>query len=469
MSEIENISKIIEEVSPHYKKLRDKKLPTSPEEHKLIYDSSSETLEPVYFWILDRMNATVGDVEKLIDNFSSSPGGGHFAEIQQRATIMQQQATKILGDVNTVIKSILNIIYDLKEFQIRLSHYKAANSSKKEEAEAGVLALKQIWMDNVDIKRGTGSMNALSAGNLQFVTLRDAFMAAKSPEDVDDMDLNDRVKRILKPRIQEFFEWKKRSEIELKKRYEIERTYLKSQVSALKLYTRWAKPYLRAASQLEQKDTKNPALVTAFNTIILQLTLLGKKEVKFEEAIYSKELPRAFEHVKLKRKYYSCVLVDFYFRGIPQRVSQQAHYVFGGRVEVTFKGYALNEDELKMLEKKLDESDFNEALRLVEATTTESLAQLQSDLDYFLSEEKKGEEKEKKGEDINPFSALLGLGGKKEEKKKEEKKILKIRPDDYTESVLRKLAEKKSKVTTFGVFDVYKKSHGMASYPSPFE
>ena len=50
-------------------------------ERSLVYDSSSETLEPVYFWILDIMNKRGLQTEKLVDNFSSTPGSGHFAEL----------------------------------------------------------------------------------------------------------------------------------------------------------------------------------------------------------------------------------------------------------------------------------------------------------------------------------------------------------------------------------------------------
>ena len=174
------------------------------QEHKLIYDSSSETLEPVYFWILDFMNAKFDNVDKLTDNFTSSPAGGHFSEQMGKATRMQEQAMKIMGQVNQVVKSILNLIYDLKDFEMRLQHYEDARNSNKDKAEGGLLALKQIWMDNVDSQKGRGSINMM-AQQMQFVTLRDAFMAAGSPEEVEDMDLNERVKRILKGRVQDFF------------------------------------------------------------------------------------------------------------------------------------------------------------------------------------------------------------------------------------------------------------------------
>src|SRR3989344_7557519 len=227
MAEVEKVSKTIEEISPYYQKLKG-----PSEEHTIVYDSPGETLEPVYFWILDFMRTMFkGKVEKLADNFTSSPGSGHFAELGARATRMQEEGMKVMGAINTVLKSVINIIYDLKDFEIRLEHYKAAESKDKDKAESGMLALKQIWMDNVDIKRGRGSINML-AQDLQFVTLRDAFMIAKSAEDVEKLDLNDRVKRILKPRIEEFLEWKKRSEAELKKRYEIEKSYLKNQLNS---------------------------------------------------------------------------------------------------------------------------------------------------------------------------------------------------------------------------------------------
>ena len=115
MGDVKTVSQIIEEISPYYKK---KKGPEAV--NNLVYDSSSETLEPLYFFIVDLMGDFGLKPEKLVDNFSSTPGSGHFAELGQRGTIMQQQAGKIMGDVNTVLRSVLNIVYDLKDFRIRL-------------------------------------------------------------------------------------------------------------------------------------------------------------------------------------------------------------------------------------------------------------------------------------------------------------------------------------------------------------
>jgi hypothetical protein len=449
-------------------KAAEKARPKPLAEHTLLYDSSSETLEPIYFFMLDLMGDYGLSPEKIVDNFSSSPGSGHFAELGQRATIMQQQGTKILGDVNTVLRSILNLVYDLKDFRTRLKHYEDLKSGDSSKKEAAVLSLKQIWMDKVDIQKGNSSIKAMALGQSGFQTLIDAFLFAKDEREALKIDLNDRVKRILVPRIQEFNTWLGESEKELRKRYNLEKTYLKSQVNSLKLYIRWAKPYLKAAQQLESTESRNASLVKVFNTIILELTLLGKKKLDIAGAIEDGKLPVEFKKMKIKRDYYSCILIEFSFRGIPQRISQQAHYTFGGRAEITFSAYALNEDELNLLNKELEKSDVNDALQLIEGATTESLSHLQDEINEFLEEKTEEEKKkEEKKEDVNPFLALFGAYDKSEKPKEKssQKKDGEIRKDDWVEKEhFRKVTKDTALFEVYDLFDIYKKAHGMPSF-----
>lgn len=468
-----DVDKIIQEASPHYKK---KGKPGIA--HTLVLDTATQTLEPLYFWILDYIGKFYKNVDKVVDNFASSPGSGHFSELWGKRSQMQQEASRILGNVNNVLKAVLNLIYDLKEFKIRLSHYEAAQSDNKEKKQAGILALKQIWMDKVDVQRGQGSINALTAGDLNFVTLRDAFMSAQSVQQAEKLDLNERVKRILKPRLQEFFEWKKRSYQELQKRFKIEKTYLKSEVDVLKLYSKWAKPYLKAAQQLEEDEglQKDAALVTAFNTVLLQLTLMAYDKINIESQVlsYPHYLPEGFVKLDEKgkiRKFYEVVTVDFKFRGIPQKAGQ--HYVFGGRADIDFKSYGLNEDELELIKYKLSQSDLEDALKLVSGMTDESLATLQDDINEFLEED--ADEEEAKKEDTNPFTALFTFSSeeKKREKPKTEEEIVLekrkkldkegIRPDSYAEQYVRNIAEADAKDSGFDFYDIFKKSLGMGS------
>ncbi len=446
------------------------------EVHELDYDSNSSTLEPVYFWVVDTMVHPMGmNPEKLVDNFVSSPGSGHFGELQARATRMQEEGMKILGTINTIIKSIINLVYDLRQWEIKLSHYNDLRTGDKDKKEAALLALKQTWMDNVDVKRGRGSINMLTY-DMSFVTLRDAFMTAKDAGDVDKMDLNDRVKRILKPRINEFNEWLKRSEKELRKRFEIEKSYLKSQVNSLKLYSRWAKPYLRAASELEMSEKqREPSLVKAFNTVLLELTLFGKSEISIEQAAVDKSgrLPYEFKDHKMKREYYACSLVDLTFRGIPQRIGQQGHYAFGGRVDVKFRSYALNNEELEVFYNELEKADIDTMMEMVSGITEDSLDALKEDLDKYIEDAEKepdfNEQKEKKSSQDNPFLALVGWYNQSSKKPKPSKQNKKITPssikkDNHVEKMVREVAAENAKDMTFKLFDYYKKAHQMPSY-----
>lgn len=474
--EITNESEIIEEKIPYYKKKGE------PEtEHKIVYDSSSEQLEPIYFFILDLMNDFGLNPEKIVDNFSASPGSGHFSEMGQRASIMQQQGQKLLESVNTVIRSVLNIVYDLKEFKTTLQPYEDLKSKDKDTRESAKLALKQKWMDKVDIQKGNSSLKAMGLGQAGFTTLIDAFLVVEDEslkdKEGNEVDLNERVKRILRDRIREFNTWVKNSEKELKKRYQVERNYLKSQVNSLKLYIRWAKPYLKAAQQLQAKQVggSEPSLVKMFDTLLLELSLFGKQPVDLNEAFEQGEIPKELIKIEEKgkvKKYYKCVFVDFRFRSIPQKVSQQGSYAFGGRAEVTFKAYSLNEEEIEKFREELNKADIEDAMALIEGATTDSLAQIQEDINMFLKEEEEEKkEEEKKGKDeSNPFKALVGGYNKKakkddSEKSKEKKEKGKITEENWFEKKhLRPITAQQATETAFNLFDVYKKSHGMASF-----
>lgn len=445
--------------------------------HKLIYDSPSEGLEPTYFWILDFMqNGPFKNVDKIVDNFVSAPGSAHFSELGMKATKMQEEAMKTLGTVNTVLKSVLNIIYDLREFKLRLDTYDKYKKSEGPEKGAAMLALKQIWLDSVDIKRGNTAIKAM-AQQFDYVTLIDAFMATSTLEQLTNapgegggLDLNERVRRILLQRFADFLKWVEESENELRKRFEIEKKYLKSQVSTLKLYSRWVRPYLEASRKLEQRLSPSAALVTTFNTILLELTLLGQQQYKADDDVYSGDLPEFFKNLET-RKYFQLLLVEFKFRGIPQRAGQG--FTFGGRTEVTFTGFSLNDQELDVFKKEMEKAEFGDVLGLIEGATQDSLDQIQKDIDEFL-EDKKTDEKDKEEEkaryedDVNPFTSLFNFFSsdkkKKDEKKDDKDKKKEIKPDDQYERVLRSQAILAARDMCKTIFETYKKAHQMPSF-----
>ena len=450
--------------------------------YKLGFDSQQNQLEPDYYWLLDFLAQVGWSSKKIVDNFMASPGSGQFSEMNTKATKLQEEGMKILGGLNQVIKSVLNLIYDLKEFELRLAHYDDFNSSDPNKKSEGLLALKQIWLDNVDLKRGRGSIHQMSV-ELGFTTLREAFMIANTQEDLKKMNsdsggglINDQVMRILVPRLSEFLKWAEYSEKELRKRFSIEKNYLKSQVETIKLYSAWMKPYLVAAEKLRQKGfDKNAALVNAFSTSMFELQLFGKKSVKVGD-VYN-------GNYKSKRNYNKVLIIGLEFRGhVSQRVTQKGDYGFamGGRVDMTFDCYSLNDEELAAAWDLLEKSDMEETLELSGDVAGEALKALKEDLDYFLmdkEEKKKIEEKtesekkaKKNANDVNPISALFGLGKikVKKSKPKDEKTVLApedIKKDNFVENMMRAAAAAEAADALYLVYDVYKKAHRMASAP----
>ncbi len=466
------VDDIIAKINPRYSK-------APIWENSITYDTATGTLQPLYYWIVDFMGGY--KPEKIVDSFTASPGSSYFADLGTRATRMQEEGMKILGSVNTVVQSIIRVLYDLKDFDLRLQKYDQFHKKNSKEKERGLLGLKEVWMNNVDAQRGMGGINNL-ANQVGFTLLRPAFMSAKSADSVDKMDLNETVKNILKPRVSEFFYWIELSEKELRKRYELQRGYLQSQVAALELYSRWVKPYLKAAEQLRMKENTEPSLVSVFGSMILELELFGKKKIDIAEEAKAKNLPPYFKKVKGRiRDFWQVITVNFKFRTYPTPQAQHT-----GKVDISFKAYALNDDEMLLFEKLREGETIDGALKVSESLTGITLAQLKEDIAKYTEEHSKED-----GEEGNLFTGLfdeitkifvkpskrkIDLEEKKKEKEKKEKeerknKLLKegIEEDNYEEGIVREYAEIQAAEFSFKTYDIFKKSQGMASFASPFD
>ncbi len=431
--------------------------------YELIYDSLNEGLEPIYFWMVDFMKdsrpAGLGlDVWKGLEESEASVTSGYFGEIGQRVSLMQQKTIDYLGLINNIIKSILNLIYDLREFEMRLAPYDKLNKkeSTEDEKKEAIFSLKGLWMDQVDARKGRGSINLL-VQDLQFVTLRDAFFYVTSAEQVKNLDFNERVKNILVRKISEFLDWKERSEKEIRQRYEIEKTYLKSQAGTLRLYANWVKPYLIAAQKLKMKGSSpqslmNPNIVNAFSNMEIEIKLYGKREIK-ADAVHD-----TYKGIELAIKHYILIEIILKFRSIPSTVSGQGgrHYVHGGRTNVTFKGFVVDNLELEAIENL----ELLEDLQLIDDYIGTSLNKLQEDIEKYDKPEIKKEEKVKRGID-NPFSGIFDGFKELFDPLKELTMPKKGTGKEFIYKDIKKEAESSVKSLTYVIYNTYKKTHGM--------
>src|SRR3989338_2019493 len=433
------------------------------DQYELVYDSLTEGLEPIYYWILDFMRDTSPGglglrVFKGPEEYEASVTSGYFGEIGQRATQMQQKAAEYLGAINQVIKSILNLLYDLKEFEIRINLYKDLKSDDDATRRGALYSLKALWRDRGDEKKGRGSINLL-AQDLQFATIRDAFFYVEKPERVEVLDLNKRVKNILTVKLRDFNDWMEKSDIEIKKRYDIERAYLKSQVGSLKLYAGWEKTYIREEQKLKMKEFNIPDIVNSFSNIEIKLNLVGNSQ-----PLSPPQLHHTYKDIKLKHQYHAVLVTDMDFRGVPSAVTTQGgkQYVHGGRAEIKFKSYAFDEIELSAIEAR----ELYEDMNLVDEWVGVSLEELDKEIQAYLTPAKEEKKEEKKEFNIEwPFkgtfagfkhilSPLQDLA---------EKLVKTSPPTEIIESDVKAHAAETSKTLLFVLYNIYKKSHGMLS------
>ncbi len=443
-------------------------------EHTLIYDAFGEGLEPSYYWVLEFMRTDLGlDVEKTADYFAAAEASSYYGELSMRRAGLEKRVGEIMLTLNAIVKSIINLLWDLKEFDMRLDSYKKFKKGAAKEKEEADQALKAVWLTDVDVKKGRAAINVLT-NDLNFVTLRDAFMVATSPSDVDKMDLNDRVKRVLKPRIAEYLNWVELSGKELEMRRKVELAYLKSQVSALKLQTHWVKPYLIAINKLRPPvEVAEPEeIVTAFDVARIYISLLGTKEVA--------ELPRPGTYpIKVKPtrdedKVFQCVIAEFIFRSSPAGIVERGHYTQRGKVKMIFKPYVFTKAQLDKL-KALEE---DEILQFAEGVTKESLDAMHEDLKKYLEEKPEAKKEEfeiplfKPIKDIvsgmiEPFKGIAeGIkfltapskkaGGKAEKKPSALEK--------HQLERLKEAAKEKAEKACWNVFEKYKKTYKMITW-----
>lgn len=227
-----------------------------------------------------------------------------------------------------------------------------------------------------------------------------------------------------------------------------------------RVYARWAKPYLRAAQQLGQNAITDASLVSVFNTVLLEVTLLGQADYDLREDVDSGFLPKAVLRMK-QRRYLPIILVELRFRALPER-ARQGGYLFRGWLEIVFTSYALNEDELKALKEKFEKDDLGDVFRAVAGTTDEGLSQFQADLAEFLGDERHLSRSETKAadesQDINPFSALFSIFQREETNSPGDNSIA---LDSDIEKAIRNQALLRARQECRRFYELFKQAHNM--------
>ncbi|MCL5009459.1 MAG: hypothetical protein M1433_00530 [Candidatus Parvarchaeota archaeon] len=242
---------------------------------------------------------------KTAESIDPSALSNLMVMVFEKRKAFEDRAMTLLGSVNTVLKSIISITYELRELDRNLQFYNLMESGDKEKKEAAGLALKRIFVDQVDARKRGASLAALSAGYSQgqggagFIDLVASFYKVKSLRDIENMQRNDEYKDILKNRYIEYEEWVKISGSDLRQRKAMLLQYLKSQVSSYKMYSEWAAEALTILKRINLTGTKdakgymsNTKQPDIMETAKLSLEVIGNKPIYLGE--YSVENAKIF-------------------------------------------------------------------------------------------------------------------------------------------------------------------------------
>lgn len=428
----------------------------SDAKYKVYIESPQQGVEPFYFWILSFLQKKplglgFDRIEKIKDVFSASETSAYWGDVEARRAIQQDRFEKYMTNVGAMTKSLIQQLRDLRILEERLEYYHGANKGE----EASMTALKTIWTDLVEGKSPT-SVFAL-AGQPGYVTLPDLFFKVipKSSADadinrvVDTLEMNERVKSVLKQKLKKFLLWKEATFKELEQRWKFQLKYLRQHMQVIKLYLTWLKPYLTNVKKLQTVSTSRAELVKAFDTSVIELELLaigGKgKDIK-------DTTPKAILRIK------------FDFTAIPQIAYQEGSArgaIHVGKTIITIEGIVATEKQIQDYIKKQEEEDY-EILQSID----ESIGAMKEELEKYLKMagelEKKEEKKEEKEGFFEPFKAIyegfkeIFTLGKKIERKEE---LPRFKTKDELEAVEGTFKEAKGKAYT--LYYVFKKAFGM--------
>jgi hypothetical protein len=386
-------------------------------QYKLEYNSPFEKPEKFYGLALNELRGYFdGKVSKIGIDLNASPTSAFFGDISQRRAYAKENVDKGMGLINGIIQTITKLIYSLREFDSVLDIFKKLESKDDMDVFAAEQNLRRIFLDEVDSKKGRGGMYQMQvAQGMEYVSLVDSFLTITKLDDIDDLKSNDRIKRLLKGRFQEYTLWKDAFKKDMTSRREINKNYLKSQVESLRLQLDWIKPHYTVLNQLNiGSGTTNPDLIIGFDTSLIKTKLRcllgGEKAGSLVTGVLD---------------------VDFEFKTGPYPVQTDSggrafHHRFG--TKITYTPYVMsNEDYEEYIKTEaMKEIDFFKNI------VGESLKAIQEDLEKYLEgQDFIGKEKKDDEDDSTPVSILelftlpftsvfklFGINfGKKEEKK----------------------------------------------------
>lgn len=343
---------------------------------RIINEKYNQSIEGVYFWILDNLREEMEYTEfvKLTDVFAASEHSAFFGVAQQRLGLQQDKVSQFLATIGKMVKELFQLVRELRILDERLEMY----DRSYEGDEPAEISLKGYWIDLVE----GGAKNPASvygmARELGFTTLPDLFFAAppmpsaRVQSYIESLKFNRKVKEVLARKLKTFIIWKEHTYRELKSRKIFTLKYLRQHYDIIKMYMTWVKPYLRNIRRLSMDENKvaTPHLIAAFEGSMIEIEFLALKPMKNGLG-------------------YSVMDVHFDYRSRPEMKFVQEGYQRGpvhvGRVVITFRPYGWTKKEVEQYKKYREREDF-ELLGTIDSSVQAAYTSMGEELEKYLAE-----------------------------------------------------------------------------------
>ena len=372
-----------------------------PARWRVVYESYNQSVEELYFSIHDilRLVTKFHSFDKLTDIFAASEQSAFFGVAQQRLGLQQDKVSQFLATIGKMIKELFQLVRELRIIDERLAYYLAASKGDL----AAEITLKGYWIDLVE----GGAKNPASvygmARELQFVTLPDIFFGAPAmpsaggQEYVEGLEFNRKVREVLMRKLKSFLIWKEYTYRELRSRRTFTIKYLRQHYDIIRMYMAWVKPYLRNIRRMQLDITKmdSTELISAFEGSMIEIEFLAKS---------------SYEH-----GVWGIIDVHFLYRSRPELRFQQEGYQRGpihvGRTQMTLRGYAWTDEEVKRYKKHREQEDMD-LLRTIDGSVQAAYEALGDELQKYLAEAEAQEEHIPEGQGMhhtifNPFASVF--------------------------------------------------------------
>jgi len=380
------------------------------EKYTLVYDAPGDSLERVYFLLLDVLERQLGwQVTKLVDLVSATPGSTLAQQWGQRPGRSIDETLKLFEAAQLQVQRLLTSLDELRRVREQLQMIGDFRSADSARLDPAAEVLKGQWHEHRLARNASDDPGMSDEGG-------DAAFQA----------------------------WVAQLQRQLTSRHSALKGEARAQLQTLRVHARLLQPFLADAPEPNGRQGTHPGLLSAFNTATIRVVLMAQEPRFLEEQIAAGILPKWLGKERY-RPSIPTILVELSFRAIPEE-AKTGGFVYRGRAEITLTSYALREDETRVFLLSVEQMEFTKMLRALGVYSDEDVESVLTAIRGLATTKEPESGRPKNTSDVNPFAVLwsalidltrgtLAVAG---EERVDPTTIL--RADSYPEGVLRSQA-----------------------------